>query len=206
MEQNIRGPIPDVLALELTPGKREAADKVSENGHAGLAVAVAPPRAHLVQRTEAEIYAAKANHITLRHRHGEVVAVVEIVSPGNKGSRAEFRAFVKNSAELIRQKIHLLAIDLFPPGKRDPQGIHKAIWDEFDEVDQQLPPGKPLAVASYDAGGRTAYVNFVAVGDVLPEAPLFFEPDRYVTAPLEQSYQTAWGHFSKELKGLLEGP
>jgi len=37
---------------------------------------------------------------------------------------------------LIRQGIHLLVIDLFPPGQRDPQGLHKAIWDEFLEGQQ----------------------------------------------------------------------
>jgi hypothetical protein len=25
-------------------------------------------------------------------------------------------------------------LDLFPPGPRDPQGIHKAIWDEIIET------------------------------------------------------------------------
>src|SRR5215831_16138389 len=48
-----------------------------------------------------DVYAEKANRITVRHRHGYVVAVIEIVSPGNKGSRAESRAFGEKSAELI---------------------------------------------------------------------------------------------------------
>jgi hypothetical protein len=96
--------------------------------------------------TEAEIYAGKANRITVRHKHGDIVAVIEIVSPGNKSSKAEFRALVEKSAELIRQGVHLLVIDLFPPGNRDPQGIHKAIWDEFAEEDLVLPPGKPLTL------------------------------------------------------------
>src|SRR5207245_1625715 len=106
----------------------------------------------------------------IRHRHGAVVAVVEIVSPGNKGNRAALRAFAEKSADFIRQGIHLLVIDLFPPSKRDPQGVHKVIWDEFEEEDFELPADKPLTLASYSAGPvKTAYLEFVAVGDVLPD-------------------------------------
>jgi hypothetical protein len=196
IEQQIRGPIPDLLALELSPKTADARD---EQG--GLAVATRPPRAQLTRRTEAETYAAKANRLTVRHRHGNIVAVIEIVSPGNKSSTAAFRAFVAKSADLIHQGIHLLVIDLFPPGKRDPYGIHKAIWDEFLE----LPQGKPLTLASYDAGAeRGAYVNFAAIGDDLPEMPIFLKPEVYVPVPLDATYQEAWRNFPKALKGLLE--
>jgi hypothetical protein len=200
LEQNIRGPIPDVLTLHLSPG-----NEVEPRGPAGLAVATAPPRTRLVRRTEADVYAGKANRITVRHRHGDVVAVIEVVSPGNKGSRAEFRSFIQKSADLIRQGVHLLVIDLFPPSKRDPQGVHKALWDEFTEEDFELPPGKPLTLAAYDAGPpHVAYVESVAVGDPLPDMPLFLEPGIYVPAPLERTYQATWDVFPAALKGLLE--
>jgi hypothetical protein len=202
VEQNIRGPIPDVLTLQLSLGNTEPS-----NGTIGLAVATAPPRTRLIRRNEADIYARKANRITVRHRHGDVVAVIEILSPGNKASRAEFRALVEKSADLIRQGVHLLVIDLFPPGPRDPQGIHKAIWDEFVEEDFALPSDKPLTLAAYDAGPpRVAYVEFLVAGDVLPDMPLFLKPEFYVPAPLEATYQTTWAAFPAVLKGLLETP
>ena len=202
VEQNIRGPIPDVLTLQLSSGPEEAS-----NGTTTLAVATAPPRTRVIRRNEADIYLNKANRITVRHRHGDVVAVVEIVSPGNKGSRAEFRAFVEKSAALIRQGVHLLVIDPFPPGKRDPQGIHKAIWDEFVEEDFEQLPDKPLTLAAYEAGATlAAYIEPVAVGDVLPDMPLFLKPQHYVPAPLESTYQATWQAFPRPLKGLLEGP
>ena len=202
LEQNIRGPIADVLSLQLSP-----AAEGPNNGAVGLAVATAPPRTRLIKRKEADLYADKANRITIRHRHGNVVAVIEVVSPGNKSSRAEFRSFVEKSAELIRQGIHLLVIDLFPPSKRDPHGIHKAIWDEFEEEDLELPSDKPLTLASYDAGPPVvAYVEPIAVGDALPDMPLFLKPEFYVPAPLEATYQTTWNLFPAPLKGLLEAP
>jgi hypothetical protein len=199
-EQYIQGPIPDVLTLKLSPG-------TEGDGHSagGVAVATAPPRARLVRRSEAEAYAGKANRITVRHRHGQVVAVIEIVSPGNKASRADFRAFVEKSADLILQCIHLLVIDLFPPSKRDPQGIPKAIWDEIQESDLELPPGKPLSVGAFDAGPeRVIYLEPLAVNDPLPDLPLFLKPGIYVPAPLESTYLTTWNAFPSALKGLLE--
>ena len=201
-EQNIRGPIPDVLALRLATDANESGNGSNQGG---VAVATVPPQTRVIRRNEADIYAAKANRIAVRHRHGEIVAVIEIVSPGNKASRGEFSAFVKKSAELIRQNVHLLIIDLFPPTPRDPQGIHKAVWDEFVEEDFDLPPNKPLTLAAYDAGPpRVAYVESIGVGDQLPEMPLFLRPEVYVPAPLEATYATTWSVFPNALKGLLE--
>jgi hypothetical protein len=202
VDHNPRGPIPDVLTLQLPPGAEGPG-----NGTDPLAVATAPPRTRFIPRNEADNYVGKANRITVRHRHGHLVAVVEIVSPGNKGSRNELRAFVKMASDLIRQDIHLLVIDLFPPSQRDPQGIHKAIWDGFLEEDFELSSDKRLTLAAYDAGPpQVAYVEPVAVGDVLPDMPLFLKPEWHVPAPLEATYQATWEVFPAPLKGLLEGP
>jgi hypothetical protein len=133
------------------------------------------------------------------------VAVIEIVSPGNKASISELRAFVEKTSSLIQQGINVLVIDLFPPTKRDPRGIHTAIWDEIGDDEPTLPADKPLTLASYDAGPiKTAYVEPVAVGDVLPDMPLFLKPEHYVLVPLEATYQTTWSDFPGALKDLLE--
>ena len=160
-----------------------------------------------VLRAGADPYVEKANRITIRHSSGKVVSVIEIVSPGNKASRAHLRAFVEKAVDFLRQGIHLLVIDLFPPTVRDPQGIHKVIWDEIHEEPFELTPDKSLTLASYSAGlERVAYVEPVAVGDVLPEMPLFLEPEKYVPAPLESTYQTAWAVYPAPLKEALLAP
>jgi hypothetical protein len=201
-EQSIRGPIPDVLALELAAGSGE-----SNGAGTALAVASAPPRASLVSRGEDRIYVRKADRVVVRHRHGQIVAVVEVVSPGNKANAGELRTFVEKSSDLIMQGVHLLVIDLFPPSKRDPQGIHKAIWDPFVEEDLELPADQPLTLAAYDAGPPpVAYVEFVAVGDTLPDMPVFLKPEFYVAAPLEDTYAATWSHFPSPMKKLLEAP
>ena len=51
-----------------------------------------------------------------------------------------------------------------------------------------------------------AYIETVAVGDVLPDMPLFLKTGFYVPAPLETTYQTTWNVFPAALKGLLQAP
>jgi len=202
-EQSIQGPIPDVLTLKLSWGRDEPKGPTG-----GLAVAEAPPRTRLVRRAEDKIYVRKTDRIAVRHRHGQIVAVIEIISPGNKASTSALRTFVEKSSDLIMQGIHLLVIDLFPPGKRDPQGIHKEVWDQLKEEDFELPAEKRLTLASYDAGPPpVAYIEPVAVGDTLPGMPLFLKPSFYVPAPLEATYQVTWElDIPAPLKGLLERP
>lgn len=201
-DQQIRGPIPDVLTLHRgpkVPGKREPAG--------GLAIAPNPPRARFIMELEEDTYARRANRIRIQHRHGQVVAVIEIVSPGNKNSRTALRAFVRKASDLIWQGIHLLVVDLFPPSDRDPQGIHKAIWDEIGERPFELPSDKPLTVVAYRAVPiKTAYVEPVAVGDDLPDLPIFLTEDEYVPAPLEETYRASWAAFPADFKELLEAP
>ena len=133
------------------------------------------------------------------------MALVEIVSPGNKGSRHALRAFVEKSLEFLDAGIHLLVLDLFPPGPRDPQGIHKAIWSEIMDDDFQLPPDKLLTLASYSGGNvKRAYIEPVAVDEELPPMPLFLEAERYVLVPLEATYRSAFDAVPKRWREVLE--
>ena len=201
-EQSVRGPVPDVLALRLSQKNEPRSGEAT-----GVAVATAPPRARLIQRREVGIYVRKADRVTIRHRHGEIIAVIEIVSPGNKASNTEIRAFVQKAADLIHQGVHLLVIDLFPPTKRDPEGIHEVIWDELGgDVDEVTSDNdKPLTVVSYDAGPpQVAYVEPLALGDEFPDMPLFLQPEHYIPTPLEATYQTTWDVFPRAMKRLLE--
>jgi hypothetical protein len=201
-DQQTGGPIPDVLTLHRLP---KNTGKLEPSG--GLAVLSAPPRARFVEELEEDTYARRANRIRIQHRHGQIVAVIEIVSPGNKNTRHALRAFVRKASDLIWQGIHLLVVDLFPPSERDPQGIHKAIWDELAERPFALPPDKPLTVVAYRAvPTKTAYVEPVAVGDDLPALPIFLTEEHYVPAPLEETYRASWAAYPADLKELLEPP
>jgi len=146
-------------------------------------------------------YASKANRITIHRSLEQVVAVVEIVSPGNKDRQRSLGTFVDKVVDLLQQKVNLLIIDPFPPGLYDPQGIHGAIWEEFAE----LPPNKPLTLAAYQVEPiKTAYVETIAVGDPLPDMPLFLFDELYVNVPLEETYLATWSALPMEIQRLFE--
>lgn len=200
VEQYTGNEYPDVIALEWQ-SKRGGSRPVGT----GVAVAEKPPQARFISATEVDTYVRKANRVVIKHPAGEVVAVIEIVSPGNKHSRMALLDFVRKSQDLIRRGIHLLVIDLFPPTPRDPQGIHKEIWDEFLDAPFSLPADKQLTIAAYSADlPRTAYVEPVAVGDILPSGmPIFLSPGIYIPAPLETTYQSTWDKVPEPLRELI---
>jgi hypothetical protein len=159
-----------------------------------------------IERTSDKgIYATHANRIVVRHHLGRIVAVIEIVSPGNKDSRAALRDFVGKCIDLLRQGIHLLIADLFPPSPRDPFGIHKTIWDEITEEDFSFPAGKDRILASYEAGAvPSAFIEPIAVGDPLPEMALFLLTGMHIKVPLEATYQQSWVACPKEMRTAVE--
>src|SRR5665213_51896 len=146
-EQIVSGPIPDVVTLQQ---RKDVGGFPTKTG--GIALADAPPRTRFATSAEIDVYAAKANSIAIKHRLGRVVAVIEIVSPGNKGSQHALRSFVEKAYDLLSNGVNLLVVDLFPPSRRDPQGIHKAIWDTIRDEPFELPADKPLTIAAYMGG------------------------------------------------------
>jgi Protein of unknown function (DUF4058) len=197
-DQRISGPEPDVVALRL----RDPAPA------GGLVVAETPPRLKQAARveTEAALYARKANRIAIRNRLGRVVAIIEVVSPGNKDSKHAVASFVTKAVDFLRDGIHVMLVDPFPPGPRDPEGIAQAIWDGL--VGEPLAPGpaglSPL-VAAFDAGEPlTAYVESVAVGEPIPDVPLFLGPGWYVNVPLEETYCASLDVTPQPIRDLLE--
>jgi hypothetical protein len=209
-EQIASGLGPDVLTLETVPRQPPAPGGngpagAAASGAGGVAVATKPPGARFTAATDSERYARKRKSITIRHVSGDrVVAVIEIVSPGNKASRHALRGFVDKAVELLDAGIHLLVIDLFPPGPRDPQGIHAAVWSEMADDGFALPPDKPLTLAAYSSGEVVrAWIEPVAAGDALPEMPLFLEPELYVPVPLEATYGTAFEGVPRRWRDVL---
>jgi hypothetical protein len=191
----------DVLTVE---GPSRSTSKGTGNG--APIQTLQRPVTRYVRKSDKEIYAGRANRIVVKHHLGRVVAVIEIVSPGNKDSRAAVRDFVEKSVEYLKQGIHLLLIDLFPPTPRDPLSLHKLIWDEFKEEEFVLPPGKDRLLASYEIGHaeRTAFVEPVGVGDALPEMPLFYAPEMHLMTPLESTYMSAWNASPEEMRIVVE--
>lgn len=62
-----------------------------------------------------------------------------------------------------------------------------------------------MTLAAYETDlAVRAYVRPVAVGDLLPEMPLFLEPNACVEAPLAATYQTAFAVMPRRWRRVLE--
>lgn len=194
---------PDVLTLQATFAEGEEPDNA---GAGGLAVATAPPKVFYSDETEEDQYTLKRRTLVIRHAtEDRVVALLEIVSPGNKSRRQTLDKFVNKASGALRQGLHVLVIDPFPPTARDPQGIHPLIWGEFVERPFTLPPGRTRTLASYAAGlTKHTYVEPVAVGQDLPDMPLFLTPSTYVNVPLEDTYLAAYDAIPRRWQSVLE--
>jgi hypothetical protein len=96
-------------------------------------------------------------------------------------------------------------VDLFPPTARDPQGLHKVIWDEIGDDPFAFPPGKDRILVAYETGDdRIAYIEPVAVGDVLRDMPLFLTTGFHVPVPLESTYMATWDATPEEMRLAVE--
>jgi hypothetical protein len=204
-EQHVGRRIADVLTLHASdPDVMRSLPEPT--GGEGVAVAEAPPR---VSRTLplSPSPTKLRRTLTIRHTSGHrIVALIEILSPGNKAAQGELRAFVRKTHDAIRSRIHLVVIDLFPPGTHDPEGIHHEIIEELSGEQYELPEGEPLTFVSYSAGpAPVAYLQHPAVGDEMPGLPLFLTPDRYVELPLEPTYVTAWSGVPAFWREVIEG-
>jgi hypothetical protein len=190
----------DVLTLE-----RHGRTSPPEASETGSVLLRERPTTTIIRRTSDSIYAGRANRIVIRHHLGRVVAVIEILSPGNKDSRAAARDFVDKAVEFLHRGIHLLIVDLFPPTPRDPFGMHKLIWDEVHEEDFAFPAGKDRLLASYQVNAEiVAYVEPLAVGDALPDMALFLTRDLHIKVPLDMTYEAAWTASPEEMRSAVQ--
>lgn len=200
-EQRTAGYGPDVLALQVDSGD----DRFDVPSHRNGGLLVAKPQVAVTAETEMEFYRRKQNVVAVHHVSDDrVVALVEVVSPGNKSSRAALRSFVEKTAQLLDQRIHLLILDLHRPGKFDPQGIHGAIWEEIAEA-WVAPSDHPLTLVGYESALTVrAFIQPLAIGDVLIDMPLYLEPGGYVLVPLESTYARAFAALPKRWRSVVE--
>jgi hypothetical protein len=206
-EQHAAGFGPDVLALQETDNGNDEGVPESTKNSGGHALLLAEPRSEPTAETDMEFYNRKQNAVAVRHVSGDrIVAMVEVVSPGNKGSRSALRSFIDKAVTMLCGGVHLLILDPIPPGRRDPHGIHAAIWEDFAGQDTR-PPTKPLTLVAYEAAdGVRAFVEPVAVGEPLPDMPLFLKRNACVYIPLEQTYQTAFAAVPQRWRKVLNPP
>ncbi len=205
-EQRAAGFGPDVLTLDAQDDEWEAEAEGSGAPTGAGPLLLAPPRVRITAETEMAFYRRKQNAVVVRHISGDrMVAVIEVVSPGNKSGRPSMQAFVEKAADLLNRGIHLLILDLHPPGPRDPQGIHGLIWEDICGEKYAAPADKPLTLAAYESSiVIRAFVEPLAVGDRLTDMPLFLKPGGHVLVPLESTYEGAFAALPARWRKVLE--
>jgi len=187
---------PDVLALTSRPKSPSAESHT---------VALAEPRAE--RRVVVQSKPIPGRLLSIRHTSDQrIVSVIEIVSRRNKDRMASVLEFADKVTGLIRSGIHVAVIDILPPGRHDPQGLHPVICDLLaeDQPADAPPEGRPLTLASYRADDATiAYLNYVKIGLALPEMPLFLNDGIFVNLPLESTYLTEYDGLPSMIRAEL---
>lgn len=192
---------PDVLTLQ-----ERSSDPSPENSLAGTATLAESPPAVQVRTTIArDSYARLQRSLVIRHTSDDrIVAMIEVLSPGNKSSRHALRSFLDKTVAALDGGIHLLLVDVHPPGPRDPNGIHGAILNEIGTEDYALPGGHPLTAVAYIGGAKVeAFVDHFVVGESIPQMPLFLTQKNYILVPLEVAYMAAWEDVPTQYQAIL---
>src|SRR5262249_46237064 len=140
---------PDVLTLQAA--RADAEPEGSLSGTATLAEA--PPVVHARTTIARDPYTRAQRTLVIRHTSDDrIVAMIEVLSPGNKASRHAIRSFLDKAVAALDGGIHLLRVDVHPPGPRDPHGIHGALLHEIGTEEYVLGRARPLTVAAYIGG------------------------------------------------------
>jgi hypothetical protein len=208
-EQHAGRPIADLLTLHASeaPGEQLPLPPAPDTG--GLAVAEAPPRTRR-QHSVTSTALTRSRSLAIRHVSGHrLVALVEIISPANKDRARHVEELTGKILSALSFGVHVLLVDLFLPGRHDPDGLHGVLLRQLEQSDDryELPNGEPLTLASYAAGPRVEiYLEHVAIGASLPVMPLFLRPDRYVNVPLQPTYDEAYRGVPAFWRAILEGP
>jgi hypothetical protein len=205
-EQHAGHSIADVLTLHAPPASHEPIPSLPTRG--GTAVAEAPPKVRRHQSIEPAGLVWRRT-LAIRHISGHrLVAIVEILSPANKDRQKYVEDFAWKAVDAIRTGIHVLLVDLFPPGSFDPHGMHDVICELMEDEHEpyDLPAEEPFTLASYVADRPVEiYLEHLAPGASLPDMPLFIDPERYVATPLESTYAAAYRGMPAFWRDVLEG-
>jgi hypothetical protein len=119
--------------------------------------------------------------------------MIEVLSRGNKSNRHALRSSVDKAVAALDGGIHLLLVDVHPPGPRDPNGIHGVLMSEIGTEEYVLGSERPLTAVAYRGGVNVeVFVSHFAVGEPIPPMPLFLTSEHYIQVPLEAAYMAAW--------------
>jgi hypothetical protein len=165
------------------------------------------PKTTYVVESAPVAYVRKKSRVVVRHVSDDrVIALVEIISPGNKSGDGVFDEFRTKVVQLLRADVNVLLIDLLPRTSRDRRGIHANIWTAVVGGKVTTTRQPPLTLVSYETGDiLRGYYEPVGVGQTLPDMPLFLEYGWHVPVPLERTYAAAYKTVPLRWRRVIEG-
>jgi hypothetical protein len=196
--------IPDILTLQ--EATDEIMDDVEDDASAGVATApaVATEPKLTVHLTQDATPSYTERRIAIRHESGDrLVAILELSSPANKDRPKSVEKFVKKTIDALASSVHVSVIDLLPPTPHDAPGLITRCAEAADLGELIAPPGKPLMIGAFNAHIEL-WAEPLAVGDALPDLPIFYREDRFVNIPLAATYAAAWEATPKRWRKVIE--
>jgi hypothetical protein len=136
-----------------------------------------------------------------------LIALVELASAANKDRPENVTAYAGKAKAALDAGVHVVHLDILPPTKFTPMGLGGAIWSAVNGNDYPFTPEKPLAADAFRSGQvMDLYVNPLAVGDELPDVPLFLSEETYIDLPLAATYAEAFASIAPDDRELLARP
>jgi hypothetical protein len=192
---------PDVLTLQAAGQQPQPDGPISGTA----TITESPPAVHARTTIARDPYARLQRTLVIRHTSDDrIVAMIEVLSAGNKSSRHAIRSFLDKAVAALDSGVHLLLVDVHPPGPRDPNGIHGAVLNEIGTEESVLRREQPLTTVAYASGAPIeAFVAHFRVGEPIPQMPLFLTRKNYVHVPLEGTYMAAWEDVPQQYQKVL---
>ena len=204
--------VPDLLTLrarEEDASPDAASTGIGREESSTEPVGGAPAGVVVQELAPSEIYAAMARRIVIKDEahEDEVVAVIELVSRGNKSSRRERDRFGEKRLAILGESVNLVVVDLQAPTPLVPGGFHELVSRAYDRKPPSRPPDRLLEAVSYEVLETRAIRSHVVplrCGDALPDMPVFLKPKRFVRLPLERTYTEAFQGVPSRFRRTLE--
>jgi hypothetical protein len=180
----------DVAAFE----QEDAPRLPSYDPDGGAATAIwAPPEPTIVVETEIPDYDEYEVRIYDAERGRQLVAVIELVSPGNKDRVEKRNAFVGKCAALLQKGIAVSIVDVVTPRQFN---LYAELLQFLGQSDPTLgdPPSHLYAVScrwrpQLKRMLLQTWSHTLTLGQLLPTLPLWLSGKLAVPLDLEQSYE-----------------
>ncbi len=124
-------------------------------------------------------------------------AALELVSPANKDRAAARRSFAAQCAGYLRKGVSVIVVDIVTERLAN---LHADIVRALEQTEEPVweSPTHLYAIAYHSArsekqGRVEVWPHALALGEPLPELPMWLEPDLCVQLKLEESYANTCG-------------